>query len=60
MYIGTVHPSHKPISEIFINAGIAVLAEKPLTVNAREARAVIDLARERNVFLMEVSENSNV
>jgi predicted dehydrogenase len=30
-----------------------VVCEKPFTMNAREARAVIDLAREKKLFLME-------
>ena len=36
-----------------LNAGKAVLCEKPFTVNAREAEEVIALARAKNVFLME-------
>ena len=60
VYIGTVHPVHKPICEMFINAGINILCEKPFTVNATEAKAIIDLARQKNVFVMEVSLRSNV
>ena len=45
---------------MFINAGINVLCEKPFTVNATEAKAIIDLAKQKNVFVMEVSHRSNV
>ena len=53
-YIGVIHPAHKPLAELFINAGVAVLCEKPLAVNAKQAKAVFELAREKNVFVMEV------
>jgi predicted dehydrogenase len=33
-------------------AGKAVVCEKPMALSAREMGEVIDLARERNVFLM--------
>ena len=36
-----------------LNASKAVLCEKPITVNAPELKALIKLAKEKNVFLME-------
>ena len=53
IYISTPHPMHKENSIICLNAGKAVLCEKPFTVNEAEASAVIDAARANGVFLME-------
>jgi len=53
IYVATPHPMHKPNSIMCIEAGKAVLCEKPFTVNADEARDVIALAREKGVFCME-------
>ena len=53
VYVATPHPFHKPVAEIFLRAGKHVICEKPLCVNAREARELADCAREHGVFLME-------
>ncbi|MGB1288020.1 MAG: Gfo/Idh/MocA family protein [Aggregatilineales bacterium] len=53
IYIGTPHPFHKNNSILCLNHGKAVLCEKPFTMNAREAQQVIDVAREKGIFLME-------
>ena len=53
VYIATPHPFHKPCAELFINAKKHVLCEKPLCVNANEAKKLKDAAIENNVFLME-------
>jgi predicted dehydrogenase len=53
VYIATPHPFHRENSLQCLQAGKAVLCEKPFTVNAQEAAAVISLARERRLFLME-------
>jgi predicted dehydrogenase len=53
VYIATPASSHKGDIELCLRAGKAVLCEKPLTVNAREAEEVIALARRNQVFLME-------
>jgi predicted dehydrogenase len=44
---------HHPAAKLCLEAGKAVLCEKPFTVNAAEAAELIELARSRNVFLME-------
>jgi len=36
-----------------LNAGKHVLCEKPVTVNSAELRALLKLAKEKNLFLME-------
>jgi predicted dehydrogenase len=53
IYIATPHPMHLAGATLCLEAGKAVLCEKPLTVNAREAEQLIAVARRRNVFLME-------
>jgi predicted dehydrogenase len=53
IYISTPHPMHKDNMLLCLNAGKAVLCEKPFTMNAAEAKIAIDLAREKKLFLME-------
>lgn len=53
IYIGTPHPFHADNARLCLQAGKAVLCEKPFALNAREAADVIALARERGLFLME-------
>jgi predicted dehydrogenase len=53
IYIATPHPMHHPNARLCLEAGKAVLCEKPFTINAQQAADLIALARERNVFLME-------
>ena len=53
IYIGIINPSHFSCARMMIEAGKSVLCEKPFTMNAAEAKELIGLAREKNVFLME-------
>jgi len=53
VYISTPHPSHAQWSIRAAQAGKHILCEKPLTMNAVEAAAVIQAARTAGVFLME-------
>lgn len=53
VYVGTLHPIHKENVLALLRAGKAVICEKPFTMNAAEAKEIIDLAREKQVFLME-------
>jgi len=53
IYVSTPHPMHKDNSLLCLNAGKAVLCEKPFTINATEAEAMISLARQKGLFLME-------
>lgn len=53
VYVATPHPFHKPVAEIFLSAGKHVICEKPLCVNAREARELAECAKAHGVFLME-------
>ena len=53
VYIATPHPFHKPCAEMFLKAKKHVLCEKPVCVNAKEAIAMAECAKQNNVFLME-------
>jgi len=53
VYVATPHPFHKENSLLCLNAGKAVLCEKPFAMNAIEAQEMITAARSNNVFLME-------
>ena len=53
IYIGTPHPLHASNAMLALEAGKAVLCEKPFTMNLREAEQVVTRAREKKLFLME-------
>ncbi|HEY9768779.1 MAG TPA: Gfo/Idh/MocA family oxidoreductase [Coleofasciculaceae cyanobacterium] len=53
VYIGTPNHTHKDLCILCLEAGKPVLCEKPFTINAQEAREVIDLARRQKLFCME-------
>lgn len=53
VYVGIPHSLHKEACLAAIEAGKHVLCEKPITVNAKEAKEVIAAARKKGVFLME-------
>lgn len=53
VYIGTPHPFHKENTLMCLEAGKSVLCEKPIAINAEEAREMVELARSKNLFLME-------
>lgn len=53
IYIATPHPMHKDNSLLCLDGGKAVLCEKPFTLNAAEAEAMITVARQKGLFLME-------
>ena len=53
IYVSTPHPFHYENTMMCLDAGKAVLCEKPFTINAAETEALINRAREKNLFLME-------
>ena len=53
VYIGTPHPFHHRDAKMCLEAGKHVLCEKAFTMNADEAQDLINLAREKDLFLME-------
>ncbi len=53
IYIATTHNFHFENAKLALEHGKHVLIEKPFTVNAKEAREIVSIAREKNLFLME-------
>ncbi|MRW94703.1 gfo/Idh/MocA family oxidoreductase [Duganella sp. FT80W] len=53
IYIGTPHPMHHENALMCLNGGKAVLVEKSFTMNRRQAEDIINLARAKNLFVME-------
>ncbi|MFD9003540.1 Gfo/Idh/MocA family protein [Streptomyces sp. NPDC059582] len=53
VYVATPHSAHRAAAGLCLEAGRNVLCEKAFTLNAREARELVALARERGSFLME-------
>jgi predicted dehydrogenase len=53
LYVATPHSSHHDATVAALESGVAVLCEKPMAVNAAQARRMIDAAKASNRFLME-------
>lgn len=53
VYVSTPHPFHAENATLALEAGKHVLVEKPFTINAAEAQAVVDLAAERGLVVLE-------
>ncbi|MBX9425577.1 MULTISPECIES: Gfo/Idh/MocA family protein [Streptomyces] len=53
VYVATPHHAHREAAGRALEAGKAVLCEKALTLNAREAEELVTSARDRGLFLME-------
>lgn len=53
IYVASPHPWHLEHALLAIEAGKHVLCEKPMALNARQARRMIQAAKKHGVFLME-------
>ena len=53
IYVATPQSRHEVDTLTYLRAGRHVLCEKPLALNARQARRMVQEARDRGVFLME-------
>jgi predicted dehydrogenase len=53
IYIATTHNAHFENAKLALSAGKHVLLEKPFTLDASQAKQLVALAREKDVFLME-------
>jgi len=53
VYVSTPHSCHVRNTLMCLEAGKAVICEKPFAINAGEARMMIAAAREKQLFLME-------
>jgi predicted dehydrogenase len=57
--VANLNHQHRATVLAALEAGKHVLCEKPLGVNEYEVRQMVDKARRKGLFLMEVSEASN-
>ena len=53
VYVAVPHPFHCATAKLFLKHGKHAIVEKPFAINAREAREMVDCAREKGVYLME-------
>lgn len=53
IYVATPHNLHQENTLLCLQHNKAVLCEKPFAMNIGQAKAMIDLAKEKNLFLME-------
>lgn len=53
VHVGALNTLHCEIALLFINHGKHVLVEKPMCLNEKQVRKLIDCAKKKNVFLME-------
>jgi predicted dehydrogenase len=53
VYVATPHPMHLPGALLALDHGKPALVEKAFTMNASEARILVDTARDKRLFLME-------
>ena len=53
IYIASLHPHHKAMTIAALEAGKAVLCEKPLTMSTSDVRELMDVAKRTGVFCME-------
>lgn len=53
IYIATPHSHHFQNAMLCLEAGKNVLCEKPLTVNAKQARLLVEKSKQKNVLFME-------
>jgi len=53
IYVASINPAHLPMVRMYLEAGKAVLCEKPLAMNMKETKELVELSRSKGVFLME-------
>ena len=54
VYVGNLHVFRREIGEKCLQAGKHVLLEKPFAISPEDAAFLINLAKEKNLFIMEV------
>lgn len=53
VYIGTIHTNHFPLVSKALECGKHVVCEKPMGMNTEEVEAMVRMAEEKNLFLLE-------
>ena len=57
VYVGNLHVQHLESVLMMFETGKSVLCEKPMTTSVKDTTAMIEVARNKGVFLMEVRYN---
>jgi len=52
-YVGTINPTHYELVKQLLENGKHVLCEKPMVLNAKQAKELVTLARKMQLFFME-------
>ena len=53
VYVGSINTEHVKLCKMMLAAGKHVLCEKPLGLNVRETKEIVEAAKKNKVFLME-------
>ncbi len=53
VYIGVLNPQHFSVARLMLEHGKHVLCEKPLCMNEKEVKELVNFAVEKKLFLME-------
>ncbi|XP_022826919.1 trans-1,2-dihydrobenzene-1,2-diol dehydrogenase-like [Spodoptera litura] len=53
VYIGALNPYHYELTKLYLEHGKHVLCEKPFGMSSEEVKKLVDLAKKKNLFLME-------
>ena len=54
VYVGNLHVQHMQSVMMMFEAGKPVLCEKPMTTTVKDTASIIQVAREKGLFVMEV------
>ncbi|CAG9839802.1 unnamed protein product [Diabrotica balteata] len=53
VYVGVLNPQHYEVVKLMLENGKHVLCEKPFTMNEKQTKMLLDISKEKNLFLME-------
>lgn len=53
VHVGTLHPMHLEVSILMLQHGKHVLCQKPMCMNEKQARQLVEYARQKKLFLSE-------
>ncbi|XP_069673557.1 trans-1,2-dihydrobenzene-1,2-diol dehydrogenase-like [Periplaneta americana] len=53
VYIGNINTQHFEVGKLMLKAGKHILCEKPLTLNLKQTKELVALAKQKKLFLME-------
>lgn len=55
VYIGTIHTSHADLSVKMLEAGKHVICEKPMAMNYKHVKRVLQVAKDKQKLFIEVN-----